>query len=35
MDDAADTEVSQKVNNSEDVNFNILASLSFKQYNGE
>ena len=35
MDDAADTEVSQKVNNSEDVDFNILASLSFKQYNGE
>lgn len=35
MDDAADTEVSQKVNNSEDVNFNILANLSFKQYNGE
>lgn len=35
MDDAADTEVSQKVNNSEDVNFNILASLSFKQYTGE
>ena len=35
MDDAADTEVSQKVNNSEDVNFNILASLSFKQYNVE
>ena len=35
MDDTADTEVSQKVNNSEDVNFNILASLSFKQYNGE
>lgn len=35
MDDSADTEVSQKVNNSEDVDFNILASLSFKQYNGE
>lgn len=35
MDDAADTEVSQKVNNSEDLDFNILASLSFKQYNGE
>lgn len=35
MDDVTDTEVSQKVNNGEDVSFNILASLSFRQYNGE
>lgn len=35
MNDSEDTQASQIASSDEDVSFNILASLSFKQYNGE
>ena len=35
MDDLEDTQLSQMANSEEDISFNILASLNFKQYNGE